>query len=49
MIDHYRRLFQQQQWFEEALCWIVVLPFDEETTADDLLWRLNGGRDPRSA
>ncbi|MFI7617288.1 hypothetical protein ACIBP6_39300 [Nonomuraea terrae] len=46
MIDHYRRLFQQQQWFEDALCWIVVRPLDEETTADDLLWRLNGGRDP---
>ncbi|MBT2231638.1 hypothetical protein [Nonomuraea sp. NEAU-A123] len=46
MIDHYRSLFMQQQWFEDALCWTVVQPLDEEITVDDLLWRLNGGRDP---
>ncbi|WP_204051316.1 hypothetical protein [Microbispora siamensis] len=46
MIDHYRDLFEWQQWFEKALCWTVVQPFDEEITVDDLLWRLNGGRDP---
>ncbi|MEV3978179.1 hypothetical protein [Nonomuraea sp. NPDC049758] len=46
MIDHYRNLFSQQQYFEEALCWTVVQPRDEEITVDDLLRRLNGGRDP---
>ncbi|MGW0807209.1 hypothetical protein [Nonomuraea sp. NPDC002799] len=46
MIDHYRDLFNQQQWFESALCWTVVQPLDDEITVDDLQWRLNGGRDP---
>ncbi|MFG1619325.1 hypothetical protein ACGFI3_41780 [Nonomuraea wenchangensis] len=46
MIDHYRNLFNQQQWFEDGLCWTVVQPLDEEITVGDLLWRLNGGRDP---
>ncbi|MER6509409.1 hypothetical protein ABT158_21485 [Nonomuraea sp. NPDC001636] len=46
MIDHYRNLFSQQQYFEEALCWTVVQPLRDEITVDDLLWRLNGGRDP---
>ncbi|MEU8320648.1 hypothetical protein AB0C33_20020 [Nonomuraea sp. NPDC048881] len=46
MIDHYRNLFSQQQYFEEALCWTVVQPRDEEITVDDLLRWLNGGRDP---
>jgi hypothetical protein len=46
VIDHYRKLFNQQQWFEDALCWTVVQPLDAEITVDDLLWRLNGGRDP---
>jgi hypothetical protein len=46
VIDHYRSLFSGQQWFEDALCWTVVQPLDEEITVDDLLWRLNGGRDP---
>ncbi|MGI5491480.1 hypothetical protein [Microtetraspora malaysiensis] len=46
MIDHYRNLFNRQQWFEDGLCWTVVQPLDEEITVDDLLRRLNGGRDP---
>lgn len=46
MIDHYRSLFERHQWFEDALCWTVVQPLDDELTTDDLLRRLNGGRDP---
>ncbi|MFC5832076.1 hypothetical protein [Nonomuraea insulae] len=46
MIDHYRALFQRYGWLEDRLRWIVVRPLDEELTVDDLLWRLNGGRDP---
>ncbi|MET9249320.1 hypothetical protein [Nonomuraea sp. NPDC003709] len=46
MIDHYRNLFNRQQWFEDGLSWTVVQPLDEEITVGDLLWRLNGGRDP---
>ncbi|MEU8358212.1 hypothetical protein AB0C27_19555 [Nonomuraea sp. NPDC048882] len=46
MIDHYRSLFSRQQRFEDALCWTVVQPLDEEITVDDLLRWLNGGRDP---
>ncbi|MFD1937544.1 MULTISPECIES: hypothetical protein [Nonomuraea] len=46
MIDHYRNLFEWHQWLEDALSWTVVQPLDEELTVDDLLWRLNGGRDP---
>lgn len=46
VIDHYRRLFDRHQWLENGLCWIVVQPLNEEITVDDLLWRLNGGRDP---
>ncbi|MGP3955215.1 hypothetical protein ACTWPT_04400 [Nonomuraea sp. 3N208] len=46
MIDHYRDLFQRHGWLEDSLCWTVVQPRDEELTVDDLLWRLNGGRDP---
>jgi hypothetical protein len=46
VIDHYRSLFNRYQWLEDALCWTVVQPLDEEITVDDLLWRLNGGRAP---
>ncbi|ACZ91276.1 hypothetical protein [Streptosporangium roseum] len=46
VIDHYRDLFECHQWLESGLCWIVVQPLNEEITVDDLLWRLNGGRDP---
>ncbi|WP_406311920.1 hypothetical protein OHA77_24945 [Streptosporangium sp. NBC_01639] len=46
MIDRYRSLFNHYQWLEDALCWTVVQPLDEEITVDDLLRRLNGGRDP---
>ncbi|MEV4367477.1 hypothetical protein AB0J71_10425 [Nonomuraea sp. NPDC049637] len=46
MIDRYRNLFNEQQWFESALCWTVVQRLDEAITVDDLLRRLNGGRDP---
>ncbi|WP_240809199.1 hypothetical protein [Microbispora catharanthi] len=46
MIDHYRNLFNKQQWLEDGLCWTVVQPLNEEITVSDLLWRLNGGRDP---
>ncbi|MGW0807760.1 hypothetical protein [Nonomuraea sp. NPDC002799] len=45
MIDHYRSLFAANEWLETALSWIVVRPLGEPTT-DDLLRRLNGGRDP---
>ncbi|MEU8104614.1 hypothetical protein AB0C18_12935 [Nonomuraea muscovyensis] len=47
MIDHYRNLFDRHQWFEDALCWTVVQPLDEEITVDDLLRRLNGGHEPQ--
>ncbi|SDL35145.1 hypothetical protein SAMN05421874_1204 [Nonomuraea maritima] len=47
MIDHYRSLFDRHQWLEGALCWTVVQPLNEEITVDDLLRRLNGGRDPQ--
>lgn len=46
VIDHYRNLFNKQQWLEDGLCWTVVQPLNEEITVSDLLWRLNGGRDP---
>ncbi|MEV4889915.1 hypothetical protein AB0K48_11060 [Nonomuraea sp. NPDC055795] len=46
MIDRYRRLFDWHQWLEHGLCWIVVQPVNAEATGDDLLHRLNGGRDP---
>ncbi|MFF0306895.1 hypothetical protein ACFYSC_05675 [Streptosporangium sp. NPDC004379] len=46
MIDHYRSLFERNQWLENGLCWIIVQPLNEEITVDDLLRRLNGGRDP---
>lgn len=46
VIDHYRNLFSKQQWLEDGLCWTVVRPLNEEITVSDLLWRLNGGRDP---
>ncbi|WP_068928659.1 hypothetical protein [Planobispora rosea] len=46
MIDHYRRLFERHQWLLNGLCWTVVQPLDDDLTVDDLLWRLNGGRDP---
>lgn len=46
VIDHYRDLFNRYGWLENSLCWTVVQPLDEEITVDDLLWRLNGGRDP---
>ncbi|MGV9328182.1 hypothetical protein [Streptosporangium sandarakinum] len=46
MIDHYRSLFERNQWLEDGLCWIIVQPLNEEITVDDLLRRLNGGRDP---
>ncbi|TYB45140.1 hypothetical protein FXF51_60165 [Nonomuraea sp. PA05] len=46
MIDHYRSLFDRHQWLENALCWTVVQPLDEEISVDVLLRRLNGGRDP---
>ncbi|GAA3468694.1 hypothetical protein [Nonomuraea roseola] len=46
MIDHYRSLFTRYGWLEDSLCWTVVQPLVEEITVDDLLWRLNGGRDP---
>ncbi|NRQ31476.1 hypothetical protein HII36_06425 [Nonomuraea sp. NN258] len=47
MIDHYRDLFDWHQWLEHALCWTVVQPLDDEITVDDLLRRLNGGREPQ--
>ncbi|MGW0483600.1 hypothetical protein [Nonomuraea sp. NPDC003214] len=47
MIDHYRNLFDRHQWLEDTLNWTVVQPLDEGTTVDDLLWRLNGGREPQ--
>ncbi|MGJ6965924.1 hypothetical protein ACSDR0_28850 [Streptosporangium sp. G11] len=46
MIDHYRSLFEWQQWLESGLCWIVVQPLDKEVTVNDLLRRLNRDRDP---
>ncbi|MCK2221068.1 hypothetical protein MF672_045795 [Actinomadura sp. ATCC 31491] len=46
MIDYYRDLMRRYGWLEHGLRWIVVQPLDEELTRDDLLWRLNGGRDP---
>jgi hypothetical protein len=46
VIDHYRNLFERHQWLENGLCWIIVQPLNEEITVDDLLRRLNGGRDP---
>lgn len=46
VIDHYRSLFERNQWLEDGLCWIIVQPLNEEITVDDLLRRLNGGRDP---
>ncbi|MFC6577017.1 hypothetical protein [Planomonospora parontospora] len=46
MIDYYRSLFDQHGYLENGLCWTVVQPLNEEITTDDLLRRLNGGRDP---
>ncbi|QYC38916.1 hypothetical protein Nocox_06445 [Nonomuraea coxensis DSM 45129] len=46
MIDYYRDLLRRHAWLEESLCWLVVQPLDEDLTRDDVLWRLNGGRDP---
>ncbi|GAA2849076.1 hypothetical protein [Nonomuraea rubra] len=46
MIDHYRDLLQRYGWLGDHICWIVVRPLDEGLTVDDVLWRLNGGRDP---
>ncbi|MET9067201.1 hypothetical protein [Streptosporangium sandarakinum] len=46
MIDHYRSLFERNQWLEDGLCWIIVQPLNEEIMVDDLLRRLNGGRTP---
>ncbi|MEU8403786.1 hypothetical protein AB0C28_52165 [Nonomuraea sp. NPDC048892] len=46
MLDHYRALFKRHQWLTDGACWTVVQPFDDEMTPDDLLWRMNGGRDP---
>ncbi|MEV0308502.1 hypothetical protein [Nonomuraea fuscirosea] len=46
MLDHYRALFRRYPWLADSACWTVVQPFDDELTPDDLLWRLNGGRDP---
>ncbi|PZG23641.1 hypothetical protein C1I98_36180 [Spongiactinospora gelatinilytica] len=46
MIDDYRSLLARHQWLENGLCWIVVQPLSEEINLDDLLWRLNNGRDP---
>ncbi|MEU6790426.1 hypothetical protein ABZ907_01895 [Nonomuraea wenchangensis] len=46
MIDYYRDLLQRRPWLEDCLCWLVVQPLDEDLTCDDVLWRLNGGRDP---
>ncbi|MFI7534418.1 hypothetical protein [Streptosporangium sp. NPDC049376] len=46
MIDYYRDFFERHQWLENGLSWTVVLPLNEEITVDDLLRRLNGGRDP---
>ncbi len=42
VLDHYRALFKWHQWLTDT----VVQPFDDEMTPDDLLWRMNGGRDP---
>ncbi|GAA0395064.1 hypothetical protein Acor_64770 [Acrocarpospora corrugata] len=46
MIDRYRRLFEWHQWLEDGLCWTMVQPLDDAVSGDDLLRRLNGGRDP---
>jgi hypothetical protein len=46
VLDHYRALFRRYPWLADSACWTVVQPFDDELTPDDLLWRLNGGRDP---
>ncbi|WP_344979145.1 hypothetical protein [Streptosporangium fragile] len=46
MIDYYRSFFERHQWLENGLSWTVVQPLNEEITVDDLLRRLNGGRDP---
>ncbi|MEV5892580.1 hypothetical protein [Nonomuraea fuscirosea] len=46
MLDHYRALFERHPWLADSACWTVVQPFDDEMTPDDLLWRMNGGRDP---
>ncbi|WP_218128758.1 hypothetical protein [Nonomuraea maritima] len=46
VIDHYRALFRQHSWLTDSLCWTVVQPLDEGIALDDLLWRLNSGRDP---
>lgn len=46
VIDYYRDFFEEHQWLENGLSWTVVQPLNEEITLDDLLRRLNGGRDP---
>ncbi|MFI7444505.1 hypothetical protein [Nonomuraea indica] len=46
MIDYYRDFFEEHQWLENGLSWTVVQPLNEEIMLDDLLRRLNGGRDP---
>ncbi|MEW9547158.1 hypothetical protein [Nonomuraea sp. NPDC050783] len=46
MIDYYRDLLRRHAWLQNGLCWLVVQPLGEEPAPDDLLWRLNGGRDP---
>ncbi|SDM61707.1 hypothetical protein SAMN05421869_14938 [Nonomuraea jiangxiensis] len=45
VIDHYRDVLRRVAWLD-ALCWIVVQPLGEHLGLDDVLWRVNGGRDP---